>query len=37
LLAIWAADCAEHVLDFFEQKHPKDDRPRKAVEGARPR
>ena len=32
LLAIWAADCAEHVLDHFEQARPKDDRPRRAIE-----
>lgn len=34
-LALWAADCAEHVLPFFEEKHPQDDRPRKAIEAAR--
>ena len=28
LLAIWAADCAEHVLHFFEESRPDDDRPR---------
>ena len=27
ILALWAADCAEHVLPFFEEKHPQDDRP----------
>jgi hypothetical protein len=32
LLAIWAADCAEHVLHHFEQARPEDDRPRRAVE-----
>ena len=32
LLAIWAAACAEHVLSFFEEKYPDDDRPRKAIE-----
>ena len=37
LLALWAADCAEHVLPFFEEKHPQDDRPRKAIEAARAR
>jgi len=31
LLAIWAADCAEHVLHHFEQARPKDDRPRRAI------
>jgi len=35
LLAVWAADCAEHVLPYFEEKNPKDDRPRKAIEAAR--
>jgi hypothetical protein len=35
LLAIWAADCAEHVLPFFEKPYPKDDRPRKAIEACR--
>ena len=27
MLAIWAADCAEHVLPYFEERYPKDDRP----------
>lgn len=31
LLAIWAADCAEHVLHLFEQVQPNDERPRKAI------
>ncbi|WP_227375763.1 putative immunity protein [Haladaptatus halobius] len=31
-LALWAADCAEHVLPHFEEEYPKDNRPRKAVE-----
>jgi thymidine phosphorylase len=31
-LALWAADCAEHVLDLFEQTRPGDDRPRHAIE-----
>ena len=35
LLAIWAADCAEHVLHLFEQARPGDDRPRRAIEQAR--
>jgi len=35
LLAIWAADCAERVLPFFEKAYPKDDRPRKAIETCR--
>ncbi len=35
LLAVWAADCAEHVLHFFEEIQPLDDRPRQAIELAR--
>lgn len=35
LLAAWAADCAEHVLPLFNNQHPKDNRPRKAIEAAR--
>ncbi len=35
LLAVWAADCAQHVLHLFEQTRPGDDRPRKAIELAR--
>jgi len=35
LLAVWAADCAEHVLHYFEQARPDDDRPRRAIELAR--
>ncbi len=35
LLAVWAADCAEHVLHYFEQARPGDDRPRRAIELAR--
>ncbi|MEO6208226.1 MAG: putative immunity protein [Candidatus Limnocylindrales bacterium] len=34
-LAVWAADCADHVLHNFEEARPADDRPRKAVEFAR--
>ncbi len=34
-LAIWAADCAEHVLPYFEKEYPKDDRPQKAIEACR--
>ena len=30
-LALWAADCAEHVLPFFEEKYPQDPRPREAI------
>ena len=32
LLALWAADCAEHVLPHFAQALPKDDRPRRAID-----
>jgi len=35
LLALWAADCAEHVLHLFEEVRPADDRPRHAIELAR--
>ena len=35
LLALWAASCAEHVLDLFESAHPEDPRPRQAIEHAR--
>ena len=35
LLAVWAADCAEHVLPYFEQTRPGDERPRRAIELAR--
>jgi hypothetical protein len=35
LLALWATDCAEHVLPYFEAGRPNDDRPRQAVEAAR--
>ncbi|WP_370615354.1 putative immunity protein [Mumia qirimensis] len=35
LLALWAATCAEHVLDFFETARPDDPRPRQAIEQAR--
>src|SRR3989440_2879548 len=35
LLALWAASCAEHVLDRFESARPEDLRPRQAIEQAR--
>ena len=35
LLALWAAACAEHVLDLFESAEPEDPRPRRAIEQAR--
>ncbi len=31
-LALWAIDCAERVLPYFEEKYPQDYRPRKAIE-----
>jgi hypothetical protein len=34
-LAAWACDCAERALPYFENKHPRDDRPRLAVEAGR--
>jgi len=35
LLAVWAADCAGHVLHHFEQARPGDDRPRRAIDMGR--
>jgi hypothetical protein len=35
LLAVWAADCAQHVLHHFEQARPGDDRPRRAIDMGR--
>ena len=35
LLAAWAADCAEHVLEYFRSQHPDDERPQRAIEQAR--
>lgn len=34
-LAIWACDCAQHVLSYFEEKYPEDNRPGKAIEAGR--
>jgi hypothetical protein len=31
-LAVWAMDCAERVLPYFEEKYPEDHRPRNAIE-----
>jgi hypothetical protein len=31
-LAVWAIDCAERVLPYFEQQFPDDQRPRYAIE-----
>lgn len=35
LLALWAANCAEHVLHLFESARPLDPRPRHAIAQAR--
>ena len=35
LLAVWAADCAEHVLPLFDECYPQDHRPRRAIDTAR--
>ena len=35
LLAVWAADCAQHVLHLFEEAQPDDERPRRAIDLAR--
>jgi hypothetical protein len=34
-LALWAADCAKHVIPYFEEHYPEDDRPRKAIAAGR--
>jgi len=34
-LAVWAADCAERVIKYFEQSAPTDKRPRQAIEASR--
>lgn len=31
-LAVWAIDCAERVLPYFENQYPQDNRPRQAIE-----
>ncbi len=31
-LAVWAIDCAERVIPYFEEKYPNDNRPRNAIE-----
>lgn len=35
LLALWAANCAEHVLHNFEDYQPSDTRPRDAIDATR--
>lgn len=32
ILAIWAIDCAERILPYFEETYPDDKRPRQAIE-----
>jgi hypothetical protein len=34
-LAVWAVDCVERVMPYFEQEHPEDHRPRNAIEACR--
>ncbi len=34
-LVLRAAECAEHVLPYFEEECPKDNRPRNALEAGR--
>jgi hypothetical protein len=31
-LALWAINCAERVMPYFEEKYPQDHRPRQAIE-----
>jgi len=31
-LAVWAIDCAERVMPYFEENYPEDPRPREAIE-----
>ncbi len=31
-LAVWAIDCAERVMPYFEDTHPDEPRPRKAID-----
>ena len=35
ILVIWATDCAERVLSYFEEKQPDDGKPRNAIEAGR--
>lgn len=34
-LAVWAVDCVERVMPYFEEKCPEDHRPRNAIEACR--
>lgn len=31
-LAVWAIECAERVMPYFEERYPQDHRPRQAIE-----
>lgn len=31
-LAVWASECAERVMPYFEKQYPQDPRPRRAIE-----
>ena len=35
ILALWAIDCVERVLPYFEDKYPNDNRPREAIKTLR--
>jgi hypothetical protein len=32
ILAVWAVECVERVMPYFEEKYPNDTRPRKALD-----
>ena len=34
-MVLWVADCIEHVLALFKEKHPHGNRPQKAIEACR--
>ena len=34
-LAVWAIDCVERIMPYFQEKYPEDHRPRKAIEALR--
>ncbi|MGZ4940063.1 MAG: putative immunity protein [Halobacteriota archaeon] len=34
-LTVWACDCAEHALSYFENNYPQDNRPKLALEAGR--
>ena len=31
-LALWAVDCVERIMPYFEDRYPDDPRPRKAIQ-----